>query len=49
MKDGTVAVEVAAERALVQWPFLSDISLINTLIKVIAPRQGCHCRVLICP
>lgn len=34
MTDGTVAVEVASEHALVHWPFLSDITLIDALVKV---------------
>lgn len=34
MTDGTVAVEVASENALVQWPFLSDLTLIDAITKV---------------
>lgn len=34
MTDGTVGVEVASEHAQLQWPFLSDLSMIDALIKV---------------
>lgn len=34
MLDGTVAVEVASQHALLQWPFMSDISMIDAIIKV---------------
>lgn len=34
MLDGTVAVEVASEHALLQWPFLSDMSLVAAITKV---------------
>lgn len=33
MLDGTVAVEIAAERALVQWPFLTDMTLVDALVR----------------
>jgi hypothetical protein len=34
MLDGTVAVEVASQHALLQWPFMSDISMIDAIVKV---------------
>lgn len=34
IQDGTVAVEVAAGNALLQWPYLTDASLIMALISV---------------
>ena len=34
MDDGTVAVEVAESQALLQWPYLSDISLITAVASV---------------
>lgn len=34
MLDGTVAVEVASEHALLQWPFLSDMSLVDAIAKI---------------
>ncbi len=37
MKDGTIAVEVAVARALLQWPFLSDLSLVDALMSVFVP------------
>jgi len=34
MDDATVAVEVAACEALVQWPYLSDMTLIWALASI---------------
>lgn len=34
MLDGTVAVEIAAENALAQWPYLTDMTLIDALIRI---------------
>lgn len=34
MDDSTVAVEVAASQALLQWPYLTDMSLINAVASV---------------
>ena len=34
MDDATVAVEVAACEALVQWPYLSDLTLIWALASI---------------
>lgn len=34
--DGTMAIEVFACQALVQWPFLAELSLINAVIAVFA-------------
>ncbi len=34
MDDGTVAVEIAADQALVQWPFMTDMSLVDALVRV---------------
>ena len=42
MDDATVAVEVAACEALVQWPYLSDLTLIWGLasVFVLPPAVG---------
>ena len=34
MNDSTVAVELAALQALLQWPYLSDLSLINAMASI---------------
>ena len=34
MQDGTVAVEIAADQALVQWPFMTDMSMVDALVRV---------------
>ena len=34
MDDSTVAVEVAAAQALLQWPYLTDVSLISAIASV---------------
>lgn len=36
-KDGTVAVQTALDKALVQWPFLHDTSLIAAVTAVFLP------------
>lgn len=36
-KDGTVAVQTALDKALVQWPFLHDISLVTAVCAVFVP------------
>ena len=40
MKDGTVAVEVDVSLALLQWPFLSDISLGWAAASIFAPTPA---------
>lgn len=44
MDDATVAVEVAACEALVQWPYLSDMTLIWALASIflLPPPIGAH-------
>ena len=37
MEDGTVAVEANLSHALLQWPFLSDISLIWAAASIFQP------------
>ena len=39
MDDSTVAVEVAASQALIQWPYLSDVSLINAVASTFVQPQ----------
>ena len=34
MDDSTIAVEVAASQALLQWPYLADTSLIDAVASV---------------
>lgn len=38
--DGTMAVEVAVDNALVQWPFLADISFITVISAVFQLPPG---------
>ena len=39
-KDGTVAVQTALDRALVQWPFLHDTSLVAATAAVFMPAAS---------
>ena len=39
-KDGTVAVQTALDRALLQWPFLHDTSLISAVCAVFMPAAS---------
>ena len=39
-KDGTVAVQTALDKALVQWPFLHDISLLSAVTSVFLPSAS---------
>ena len=36
-RDGTIAVQTALSRALVQWPFLHDTSIISAVCAVFIP------------
>ena len=38
MQDGTIAIEANLSHALVQWPFLSDISLVWAAASVFQPE-----------
>lgn len=38
MKDGTMAIETSLSNTLIQWPFLSDISLIWALSSIFEPE-----------
>ena len=50
MDDATVAVEVAACEALVQWPYLSDLSLIWALASIflLPPPISARCALRTC-
>ena len=50
MDDATVAVEVAACEALVQWPYLSDMTLIWALASIflLPPPISAHSHVRTC-
>eukprot|EP00884_Botryococcus_braunii_P006280 jgi/Botrbrau1/15653/Bobra.4_1s0037.1 len=37
MKDGTMAVEVGLANTLLQWPFLSDTTLVDAIVSVFLP------------
>lgn len=39
-KDGTVAVQTALDKALVQWPFLHDTSLVFATAAVFMPAAS---------
>ena len=39
-KDGTVAIQTALDKALVQWPFLRDISLLSAITAVFVPATS---------
>jgi hypothetical protein len=38
--DGTMAVEVQLAHALLQWPYLTDMSIVSAIVSVFVPTWG---------
>jgi hypothetical protein len=40
LSDGTMAAEVEMWQALLQWPFLTDMSLVSSIVSIFVPTWG---------
>ena len=38
--DGTMAIEVQLAHALLQWPYLTDMSIVSAIVSVFVPTWG---------